>query len=932
MNVCTIAARNYLPYVRVLAQSFYEHHPGGHFTLLALEDLHVETITGRDQFRVWGLEDIGLDHGEINRFRTLYDVMELATAVKPWLIRRLLAERPGPVIYLDPDIEIFSSLEEVAELARAHSIVLTPHTVEPMPRDELRLVEADILAAGVYNLGFIATTEAASGLLDWWSQRLQRDCISDPASMLFVDQRWMDLAPVYFAPHILKDKGYNVAYWNLHERDLAWVDDHYEVGGRPLRFFHFSGYDPDVPYRLTKHMHDRPRIRLSERPAIRGICDQYRAKLRAQGWGSLPQKPYAYGTLANGITLDLRIRRLYRRELIESERTGSPEPPNPFDVGGLDRFVAWLNQPMDYGRHRQVSRYLHAVYDDWVTLQRTFPDLSGPDADAYKDWASRHGAEQARIPAQLLPQSPKPDGTREGPSPQPAPGINVAGYLRADNGLGEAARGLVKTAERAGMPLATFTYLATPSLQRHEFIERGPGGNPYDINIICVNADEIPQFVWDVGPGYFRDRYTVGHWAWETEDFPEAFRRSLELVDEVWTPSEFSSAAIRQLTEKPVVTFPHAVEVPSTSTGLGRADLGLPQNYVFLFSFDLRSIIERKNPFGLIEAFSRAFQPGEGPTLVLKTMHGDQCILELEQIRAAAAERPDIMVVDRYLTHEENAAFTASCDCYVSLHRAEGFGLTIAEAMALGKPAIATGYSGNLEYMTEENSYLVGYERVRVGRNPIYPEDSHWAEPDLDEAAALMRRVYDNPDEARMRGKKAKADMQRHTPAARVAPLKERVESIRVALSARREEAGVEAATSPSMPAIELAARYLAQSPSVEVPTRVGGPYRSVATQFRRLMLRLLANYHLYQHSVSTALVDAIREVDNRRSKDADQSGRATDHLKMQVRNLEEENALLRSRIDVVEANLGEAAEMLAQVDERIGEQGGSSTGKAKAN
>jgi hypothetical protein len=168
------------------------------------------------------------------------------------------------------------------------------------------------------------------------------------------------------------------------------------------------------------------------------------------------------------------------------------------------------------------------------------------------------------------------------------------------------------------------------------------------------------------------------------------------------------------------------------------------------------SVAERKNPFGLVEAYRRAFEPGDGAALVIKSINGDLKPIDLERLRFAAAGRSDVIVIDRYVSGDEQRAYAQHCDAYVSLHRSEGFGFTMAEAMAQGKPVIATRYSGNLAFMTEETSYLVDCEVVPVGRgNDPYSPDAQWGDPDLDHAAAQMRRVFTDRDEATARGARA---------------------------------------------------------------------------------------------------------------------------------------------------------------------------------
>ena len=216
LSACTIIARNYSPFARVLADSFFAHHPDGTFTVLIIDDEGREFVPEDPRIDWRRLSDIGIERTEIHRLAGIYDVTELATAVKPQLLLRLLDEGKDSVVYLDPDIRIFDSLDEVPSLAARHAIVLTPHTLQPFPRDGRRVDGLFVLAAGAYNLGFIAVGRDARPFLDWWWQSTRREALNDVARMMFTDQRWVDFVPSFFEHHILKDPTYNVAYWNLH--------------------------------------------------------------------------------------------------------------------------------------------------------------------------------------------------------------------------------------------------------------------------------------------------------------------------------------------------------------------------------------------------------------------------------------------------------------------------------------------------------------------------------------------------------------------------------------------------------------------------------------------------------------------------------------------------------------------------------------------
>ena len=384
MQACTIVAANYLAQARVLADSFRQHHPESPFTILVVDGA-VPGDAPVDGVQLLRLTDIGLDAGEEYRMPMIYDVTELSTAVKPWLLRRLRHSGPAEVIYFDPDIEIFTPLDDIAELARTHSIVLAPHVTEPIPRDGLRPTETDILGAGIYNLGFIAVGRGSDEFLDWWSVRLKRDAFIDPPRMRFTDQRWVDFVPGLFRHHILRDRGCDVAYWNLHSRHLAWSGSRYEVDGQPLRFFHFSGYHPAAPDVLSKFQEDKPRVVLSGNPALGKICAEYGRRLIAEGFAEASRAPYGYASFGDGVKIDSCMRRLYREALAGFDAGEAAEPPSPFGPDGAQVFLDWLNEPTRLERP-VITRYMLGLHRGQWDLQTDFPEPLAEDAIAFHDW------------------------------------------------------------------------------------------------------------------------------------------------------------------------------------------------------------------------------------------------------------------------------------------------------------------------------------------------------------------------------------------------------------------------------------------------------------------------------------------------------------------------------------------------------------------
>jgi len=855
--VCTIVARNYLPQARVLASSFAQQHPDGRFVVLVIDDVGRE-VQG-EPFEVWRLEDLDLEVAELRRMAAIYDLMALATALKPWFLEGLLASGRDTVIYLDPDIRLYSPLDEIVALARRSSIVLTPHLTAPIRVDGRRVTETDILGSGIYNLGFIALGAGSSSFLTFWKERLKRDCYVDHERQRFVDQRWVDLAPGMFDCSILQSARYNVAYWNLGHRQLDWNGTTYTVDGQPLGFFHFSGFNPRRPYILSKHQGERPRILLSERPALAKICEEYRQALDEKGFGDTSPSKYPFDLLPNGIVLNERLRTLYRLWLAELAEEGNPPPPDPFSLEGAEAFAVHLTSP---GEGSRLPTYLHWEWAHRPDLQKEFPRPDGADYERYLFWAKEEVFYE-RLHPRLVQWSETAQGDAEYPADL-IPGICVAGYLRAELGTGEAGRLVLDTVQRAGVESGTFVYRRTNSRQNHAIGELPR--NDLNVNLIAINGDQMPQFGAEVGPSFFEGRYNIGFWAWELEEPPRGFYQGLPYLDEIWTVSEFSRASIARMTDKPVYTFPYPISRRLPSEELDRASLGLPEGFIFLFCFDLFSVSERKNPEGLIQAFKAAFEPGEGPTLVIKAINGKFKLADLERLRYEVRDRPDILIIDRYFDADENVALMVACDCYVSLHRSEGFGLTMAEAMVLGKPVIATGYSGNLDFMNEENSYLVPWNLSEVppGCDP-YPAGDHWAEPDLAVAATLMRRVVEDPDKAAAVSSRGEESISKtHAFATAVPFVRERFRHAQAVLASgpaswlpgagdgdASDDVGSRDLEAPNL----VTLRSLAASPAP-----VDGPsaHPAVASVVRRVVRRAIAHEEVHRQKVELALAEAV--------------------------------------------------------------------------
>ena len=361
------------------------------------------------------------------------------------------------------------------------------------------------------------------------------------------------------------------------------------------------------------------------------------------------------------------------------------------------------------------------------------------------------------------------------------PAVNVVGYLRSESGVGQAARAVVAGLDAAGaVVLPIHPRDVPPSRQGAPYATVSPERAAFGVNLLCLTALETPRFAASMPASFFAGRHTIGLWWWEVESFPELMHEAFDHVDEVWAASEHIARALRPAAGGTPITPVRVPVVPPARTPLAREQLGLPGGYLFMTTFGYYSSVVRKNPMGVIDAFARAFAPGEGPSLVVKCIDHEAHPEEHARLESLADAHPDVHLMPGYVDEGEMGALLRHADTIVSLHRAEGFGFVPAQAMAIGKPVIATRYSGNLDYMTDDNAFLFDAEMRPIGpEGAPYPPEGTWAEPDVEQAAGLMRRVVDDPAEARRRGAQAERDMAaRYTPEAAGATMTARLAAL----------------------------------------------------------------------------------------------------------------------------------------------------------
>ena len=391
---CTVITSNYLSDARVLAASYLQHHPGARFYTLVIDGLPDDSECAHPDAGVMiSAEDLELPFLSDLYFKC--NATELCCTAKPALIRLLFNRyKEREVIYLDSDILVMRRFDEAIGALACSNIVLTPHLLQPIPLDGRRPGDEDILAAGSFNLGFLAVRNSTvtANLLEWWQSRMQGGCIIEASGGLLTDQRWYDLVPSLFGGFTLRDETYNVAYWNLHSRRLERRGEMFTVNGRPLAFFHFSGFDAREPELLSRH---QDRIGIEPGTALSALRDRYVASLKRQGFDTIRNWRYGHGRFDNGVTVSAPMRNLYN-SLSDGERQAFGDP---FRTAGEDSFFRWATRPDGAST---LSPFLKSIYALRRDLQAAFPDVEGKHREAFLHWALTDGAKELGYDPQVM--------------------------------------------------------------------------------------------------------------------------------------------------------------------------------------------------------------------------------------------------------------------------------------------------------------------------------------------------------------------------------------------------------------------------------------------------------------------------------------------------------------------------------------------------
>jgi Nucleotide-diphospho-sugar transferase len=313
VNFFTIVAKNYLGYAYTLGKSIKQFHPEAEFSIFLVDDIEKEYKYEVEKKGFCTIYPDNIKIDDYAKFTFKYNVTEACTGVKPYVFEYLLSHGASKIIYLDPDILCFRYLNEVIDSLDNHEIVITPHSTSPV-KDNSFPNDTVHLTTGAYNLGFIALRSSivSREFIDWWCEKLFNSCNNAPELGIFVDQKWIDLVPAYF-PNvlILKDKSHNIAYWNLHEREIRKMEngDWFVLPcNKPIAFFHFSGVSINKTEQITKYQPKSPFNkrsgvvidRFEKNPELNDVYKIYIDKLNENDTSNYLSLKYAYNYYDNG--------------------------------------------------------------------------------------------------------------------------------------------------------------------------------------------------------------------------------------------------------------------------------------------------------------------------------------------------------------------------------------------------------------------------------------------------------------------------------------------------------------------------------------------------------------------------------------------------------------------------------------------------------
>jgi len=758
----TIVSKNYMHYALSVRESFLQNNKDTSFYIFLMdklttkEEIEIFQELNEHNIQIIGFEEIEskIDSLLVNKMLFKYTILEMNTGVKPFAMEYLLNIGFEKVIYIDPDICFYQPITEILSSLDKYDILLTPHILEPY-FDQKSPSELDIMKGGVYNLGFIAVknTKNVISFTHWWQERLSEYGYSDIKNGMFTDQKWMDLTPSLFHKVcIFKDPGHNVAYWNLHERNMEFNNGIWYVNDKPLVFFHYSGLPLHDIVSISKHQN---RFNINDVENIKSLIFEYINLVKSFAPDRFKDMEYYYSNVSGTKYKYLD----FLRTLDELSLPYLPCKEN-------------FKQIVSYFKHTSVediSIFERSYWNARDDLQNVFPDIetNKESRSNFKNWILHEKAYHISQFQQL-------DQIEQLSNKDSLLGLNLIGYHSSIIGVAEAGRLFMQKAAYSSIPLSLYNINSEYHAQLNQdelngFSSKFAKDPMFHKNIFFINADQINN-VHNFFPHLFQAKYNVAVWWWEFDNY-FSFVDSFKYLNEVIVFTDFVKKAIEKVTPSNIklrkMTYPFVKnwDILQSSNDV-RRQLGLnEEDFIFMYAFDMFSGFERKNPLALIEAFSNAFRKQMDIKLILKIGHAANFQDEKKKLLNLIEKngiQEQVIILEDALTRNELMTLVNAADCYISLHRSEGLGLGMLEAMYLGKPVIATNYGGNLEFMNSENSLLVDYTLVPLENDfGPYKKGWLWANPDVTHASSLMEKVVYQKDYAKKLGAMASSSVKK---------------------------------------------------------------------------------------------------------------------------------------------------------------------------
>ena len=587
-------------------------------------------------------------------------------------------------------------------------LVVVPRVHALPPPDGRAPTLADLIDAGRYCTSVLLARPGAAASLAAMQQLLCTETELTAGQVVEAAVEWLGGSPS-------DDPALGVGWWRPPQGPIALVD--------------LEGFDPEQPW-LLRPTEAPARVLFSDHPDLAAVV--------AEGVDQV--LPPCELRLPGGIAVDATLRAIVADVVRAHRTTGVPLCPPPF--ARTPAFLRWASQP-DEAHPTGLGPYWEEVRERRGDVRRAYPEVAVGRLAGFQQWADDRWHAEGESFLFRPPEVRRVYGARD--EDRKPGGVNLIGYLDRASGLGEAARDLGTAFEAAGLEVSRVALGGTTSPLADQAPECSQALR-YDTNVIVVTAEQFSRVRDQLGVDPYDGRRTIGYWFWELDTPSELARAAAPLVDEIWVASAFAEDTFADRLGRPVrrVPLPRPELVPS---GKSRADLGLDEGrFTFLCSFDLLSDVVRKNPVGVVEAFTAAFAPDEGPILVIKSINGQRRWDDIERVRIAAGGRPDIRFWDENLDRGDQLALIRAADCLASLHRSEGLGMQLLEAMALDTVVLATGYSGPADFLDPAWSEVIPFTLAPIGRgSAAYPRDGRWAEPDLEAAAQAMARLAHDP-------------------------------------------------------------------------------------------------------------------------------------------------------------------------------------------